>query len=1410
MIIYFADRKLNILGQASTSLPEGLIIKDDLKTGDVDSGVASFDCTITFNDGIRNDVKKCAEVGNYILRSHGGENEFYTIIDAEVNTSTQEVYMYAEDAGLDLLNEVVGAYTADKAYPVSHYIDKFAYDSGFVIGLNEIPNLTRKLSWDGETTATERLASVATQFDGCEISYSFEIKGLTITNKFINIHKKRGKDIGVQLRLNKEIESIVTKKSIANLATAYIATGGVPEGSSDPITLNGYHYDDGNFYIDGNMLKSREALKIWSRYNWGNEPNKENDVGHIVKTYKSEAKSQSELLNSTLAALKKACEIEVNYEVDIKALPENVGLGDTVNIIDDSDELYISARVLKLEESVTREENKATIGDYLIKDSGISQKLTELAEEFAKNTESVIRAWEIANTANGIAQEAKETSENALIYSEDALEKAQEAEKSAENATKSAAEATQKAEAAQTAVDQVEQSVSSIETTVNNANAAAQNAQKAAETANAKADEAKTAAEEAAKDAETALSNTQTAITTAESAVTKAEEASTTAGTAKTTAEQASATANAAKADAEQAEKDILSLGSQLESVSNTMKADYARKTELTEATAALQTQISQNASDISMTATRVSEIDETANNAADLASQAQSEAAEAQSKADKATQDATAAQEAADNAAAAAESAQSEANAAKTAASTAQSVADKAKTDLEAAKADLATVTSRVDATEEEITAAQNAVNEAQAAADKAQADADTAAQKAATAQNTADTAVTNASNAQIAADDAAQKAALAQAAADEAKGDAAAAQEKADEAAQAAATAQSTADTAKQNAVTAQSKADQAALDAAAAQTAADQAASKAQSAQTDLDNAKKNLEAVTSRVDATEEEVAAAQEAVETAQAAADKAKSDAATAQSTANTAKQNAATAQEAADTAKAAADQAQADATEAQKAADKAQADVDALEVRVTTAETKITQNADAIMLAATKTELTETLGGYYTKEQADAAIEVKANEITQTVSNTYATKTELKTTDTKATNAQTAANNAQSTADDANNKIDGLEVGGRNLLLDSDTPYELTNSDLKDQSSWSEDKIITLQDGKGNRYRWVTSYLAIPVEELSMPGACYSVSFDVKITGNFTGLNAGIDFRGENVAIKFLYAQTILTDIEKDKWVRVNASDIVDEEGAQANRCLFGFQWSDSTVGSTIEYKNIKFEKGNKATDWTCAPEDVDSEIDKAQSTANTAKTAADKAQSDVTALTTRVTSAETKINQNSEAIELAATKTEVEEVVTEASTDLHETIVNESASIITKCDGMIFEALKSYTETGDFETFKTSIESQMKLLSDSLQLQFSQTTEQLNQINESLQGQINTITKYFTFDINGLTIGEANNPYKIILDNDRYSMTVNDIEVMWIANGEVYTPELTVTTRMSLLGIIVEKDSLGNINFN
>ena len=384
MIIYFADRKMNILGYASDRLQKGYIIQDDNKTEDTETGVAIFECAIGYNSATLQDLDQCMEVGNYILRSNDEEKEFYTIIESERDTKDQTIYIYAEDAGMDLLNEVVGAYAADQAYDIEFYVNKFAADTGFEIGINEIPNLTRKLSWEGEATATERIASVATQFDNAEISYSFETKGMIITHKYINIHKQRGKDSGIQLRLNREIDRVIVNKSVANLATALIATGGTPEGEDKAITLEGYEYDDGDFYVSGIRLNSRSALAKWSRYVWDKEPGRlEGYTGHIVQRYSCDTTSQSELCNRAITELKKRSQIEVNYEIEISEFPENLKIGDRADIVDDGGELYVSSRILKLETSVTGRSRKATLGDYLIRGSGISERIEELAEQFA-------------------------------------------------------------------------------------------------------------------------------------------------------------------------------------------------------------------------------------------------------------------------------------------------------------------------------------------------------------------------------------------------------------------------------------------------------------------------------------------------------------------------------------------------------------------------------------------------------------------------------------------------------------------------------------------------------------------------------------------------------------------------------------------------------------------------------------------------------------------------------------------------------------------------------------------------------------------------------------------------------------------------------------------------------------------
>ena len=415
MIIYFADKKLNILGMASTKLSKGFKITDDSKVQAVDTGIATLGFKIVYTGENKALLEQMTMTGNQLLCSRDGKDEVYTIIDTVEDSKNQDIEVYAEDAGLDLLNEIAEPFESTEAKPISWYIEKWTKDSGFEIGINEISDHSRKLSWDGEATVTERLASVSKQFDA-EVSYSFDIKGLTVAHKYINIHKRRGKDVKEELRLNRDIDRIVVKKSISNLATALIVKGGTPEGQNEPITLKGYVYDDGDFYVDADgRLCSRTALAKWGRISEITSEDglkKTQTFKHITKTYSYDTVVQKTLCNHAIGKLKKIRDIEENYEIDINKLPENISIGDRINIIDEAGKLYLSARLLKLEESIDEGVQKATLGEYLIQDSGIYQSIVDLANELkALPRPKPLYTW-IAyaddNHGNGISSSAED------------------------------------------------------------------------------------------------------------------------------------------------------------------------------------------------------------------------------------------------------------------------------------------------------------------------------------------------------------------------------------------------------------------------------------------------------------------------------------------------------------------------------------------------------------------------------------------------------------------------------------------------------------------------------------------------------------------------------------------------------------------------------------------------------------------------------------------------------------------------------------------------------------------------------------------------------------------------------------------------------------------------------------------
>ena len=382
MIIYLADRDLQVKATASTDLPGGIRILSDTKTDSISTGTKTFECVLLIKDTVT--MQEYCKVGNFLLRSADDGNEFYTIIESELSEDT--ISLYCEDAGLDLLNTIVPEYKATSAHNMQWYINHFisTYAPEWGIGQDGSPSSTLTLEWEGESTLTERLLSIGTSF-GCEIAFSYEIEGLDVTKKYVDIYTKRGNNGATRnFYLNREVVSITQKQSIADLATAFNVKGGTPKGSKSPINLSGADYSsDGEtthhpaVSTDDYQIVGKQVRCISATQKWASELDPD---GVLVRQYSYDTTNKQTLFSHAVAELRKVKDAEITYDIQFNELPD-VLVGDYINIVDDTDEIYVESRVLKLEISVTDSTVSAELGDFVTKDSGISDRLEQLATE---------------------------------------------------------------------------------------------------------------------------------------------------------------------------------------------------------------------------------------------------------------------------------------------------------------------------------------------------------------------------------------------------------------------------------------------------------------------------------------------------------------------------------------------------------------------------------------------------------------------------------------------------------------------------------------------------------------------------------------------------------------------------------------------------------------------------------------------------------------------------------------------------------------------------------------------------------------------------------------------------------------------------------------------------------------------
>ena len=366
-MITVTNRQYDIVCQLSFDLTDGLFAYNDWFEQDLDTGIGTYQFTV---DKIGDPEIEKINVGCYLIVKDGSKIRSFEVMRIEEDKDSKTIY--AEDAGLDLLGEQVPPYKADKSYPITHYIAEFTIDSGWDIGINEIPETTtRKLEWEGTDTATKRLRQLVRRFDA-EIAYDFEFVHGKIHRKLIHIYKKIGEDKKVRLEVGSEVSNVKRTISIENLATTIVATG------ADGITLSGVEYNEGNIRSSKNSiyLIDYDAVARWKRA--GYAPG----GGGIVKRYESEAKTPQALMTEAVLKLKQWNHPEVTYDVSISLLPEEINIGDTVIIVDHNYEpaLIVEGRVASIKRSLsTNVDGEIKITNIQSREDTISEKVRRLS-----------------------------------------------------------------------------------------------------------------------------------------------------------------------------------------------------------------------------------------------------------------------------------------------------------------------------------------------------------------------------------------------------------------------------------------------------------------------------------------------------------------------------------------------------------------------------------------------------------------------------------------------------------------------------------------------------------------------------------------------------------------------------------------------------------------------------------------------------------------------------------------------------------------------------------------------------------------------------------------------------------------------------------------------------------------------
>lgn len=309
------------------------------------------------------------------------------------------------------------------------------------------------------------------------------------------------------------------------------------------------------------------------------------------------------------------------------------------------------------------------------------------------------------------------------------------------------------------------------------------------------------------------------------------------------------------------------------------------------------------------------------------------------------------------------------------------------------------------------------------------------------------------------------------------------------------------------------------------------------------------------------------------------------------------------------------------------------------------------------------------------------------------------------------------AAKQAYNKASNAQNDIDNLEIGGRNYMLDSVNKAIIkTTENVSNTYEFSDDFI---KDAKGRSVTISAYYEATGLVADTNPN--FGIDFNL-ILDDGTSI-------WSNATKGYMVSPDSDGNIAAGRYVRTIT--LPDKEISGIETCSV-FIRGYATIGS-FTVKDIKIELGNRATDWTPAPEDIENTLEE--------------------------------------------TNSAIQTQITDTATNIEKT-----------CDAIILSALESYVQTGDYEEFKNQL-AEVYVTKDEVDIKISNTESIISDLGDDVDTKFKEFYKYFTFSETGLSILESSG-FELQLDSGMIQFMKNGEPFGWWDGVNFYTGNIVIRT--------------------